>query len=68
MTATTPAYLDVSPQRLGAGTPVRVRVLSDMPSIARDMAEVMFEDIARANAVYEFTRNDFAQRTGGSGR
>ena len=28
---------------------------------------VAFEDVARANAVYEFTRNDFA-RTGGSGR
>ena len=29
---------------------------------------VAFEDVARARAVYEFTPNDFAQRTGGSGR
>jgi ribosome maturation factor RimP len=29
---------------------------------------VPFEDVARARAVYEFTRSDFAQRTGGSGR
>ena len=28
---------------------------------------VAFQDVARARAVYEFTRNDFAQRTGGSG-
>ena len=48
MTAGMPAYLDVSPQRLGEGTPVRVRVLGDMASIARDMAEVMLEEIRRA--------------------
>ena len=48
MTATMPAYLDVSPQRLGVGTHVRVRVLGDMASVARDMAEVMIEEIARA--------------------
>jgi glucosamine-6-phosphate deaminase len=48
MTSGMPAYLDVSPQRLGVGTPVRVRVLGDMASVARDMAEVMLEEIARA--------------------
>ena len=48
MTASMPAYLDVSPDRLGQGTPVRVRVLGDMASIARDMAEAMVEEIRRA--------------------
>jgi glucosamine-6-phosphate deaminase len=40
-----PAYLDVPPERLGEGTPVRVRVLTDMGSIARDMAQVMLDVI-----------------------
>jgi glucosamine-6-phosphate deaminase len=48
MTAGMPAYLDVSPQRLGEGTPVRVRVLGDMAAVARDMAAVMLEEIRRA--------------------
>ena len=43
-----PAYLDVSPQRLGEGTPVRVRVLGDMALVAADMARVMLEEIRRA--------------------
>jgi glucosamine-6-phosphate deaminase len=47
MTALMPQYLDVSPQRLGAGTPVRVRVLGDMASVARDMAEAMLDEIRR---------------------
>jgi ribosome maturation factor RimP len=51
----------------------RGRLLSFDAGIARLTVDgvawsVAFEDIARANAVYEFTRNDFAQRTGGSGR
>jgi ribosome maturation factor RimP len=29
---------------------------------------IRFDDVARARTVYEFTRDDFAQRTGGSGR
>jgi ribosome maturation factor RimP len=29
---------------------------------------IPFADVAKARAVYEFTRDDFAQRTGGSGR
>jgi len=48
MIAGMPAYLDVALQRLGEGTPVRVRVLGDMASIARDMADVMVEEIRRA--------------------
>jgi ribosome maturation factor RimP len=51
----------------------RGRLLSFDAGVARlavDGVEwsVAFEEIARANAVYEFTRHDFAQRTGGSGR
>ncbi|MEA2710693.1 MAG: glucosamine-6-phosphate deaminase [Phycisphaerales bacterium] len=48
MTAVMPAYLDVSPQRLGEGTPVRVRIVGDMAAVARDMADVMLEEIRRA--------------------
>jgi ribosome maturation factor RimP len=35
-----------------------------------DGAEVSirFDDVARARTVYEFTRDDFAKRNGGSGR
>jgi glucosamine-6-phosphate deaminase len=40
-----PAYLDVSPQKLGEGTPVRVRVLGDINAVARDFAEVMLDEI-----------------------
>ena len=43
-----PAYLDVTPQRLGNGTPVRVRVLGDMASVASDFADVMLDEIRRA--------------------
>src|SRR4051812_8895421 len=48
MTAGMPDYLDVPPERLGAGTPVQVRILGDMASIARDMAEAMLDEIRRA--------------------
>ena len=41
MIAGMPAYLDVPPEKLGEGTPVKVRVLGDMTTIARDMAEAM---------------------------
>jgi glucosamine-6-phosphate deaminase len=43
-----PAYLDVPPDALGRGTPVAVRVLGDMASVARDMAEVMLREILDA--------------------
>jgi glucosamine-6-phosphate deaminase len=42
-----PAYLDVEPDQLGRGTPVRVRVLGDMDSVARDMAGAMFDEMRR---------------------
>lgn len=41
----TPDYLKISAVELGRGTPVQVRVLGDQGSIARDMAERMFNEI-----------------------
>ncbi len=41
MPALLPDYLSVPPERLGEGTPVEVRILGDMASIAQDMAETM---------------------------
>ena len=43
---------------------------ADVARISVDGSEVSiaFADVARASTVYEFTRDDFAQRTGGSGR
>ncbi len=51
----------------------RGRLLSFDAGVARlavDGTEVSiaFDDVARASALYEFTRDDFAPRTGGSGR
>jgi glucosamine-6-phosphate deaminase len=46
---TMPAYLDVPPEELGVGTPVKVRVLTDMASIAQEMADTML-DVIRAAA------------------
>jgi len=51
----------------------RGRLLSFDAGVARlalDGTEVSiaFDDVARARTVYEYTRQDFAQRTGGSGR
>jgi glucosamine-6-phosphate deaminase len=43
--AAIPDYLDVPPERLGHGTPVKVRVLTDTASIARDMADAMLAEI-----------------------
>ncbi len=43
-----PSYLDVAPEQLGGGTPVKVRVLTDPASIAWDMAEVMLASIREA--------------------
>ena len=38
-TAGFPDYLTVSAAELGQGTPVQVRVLGDLASVGRDMAE-----------------------------
>lgn len=46
--ATFPAYLRISASELGAGQPVKVRVLGDAASIARDFAETILDEILRA--------------------
>lgn len=43
-----PAYLNIPAAELGQGTPVKVRVLGDMASIARDVAEAMKAEILAA--------------------
>lgn len=48
MTQLLPDYLSVPPERLGEGTPVKVRILGDMASIAQDMAETMFQTMRDA--------------------
>lgn len=40
-----PAYLQVAAEELGRGTPVKVRVLGDAASLARDMAEALLAEI-----------------------
>lgn len=45
-----PDYLKVSAADLGKGTPVKVRVLGDMESIGRDLAEAMWREILEARA------------------
>ena len=42
-----PAYLDVEPDQLGRGTPVKVRVVGDMNALAQDMAGAMFDEMKR---------------------
>jgi glucosamine-6-phosphate deaminase len=42
-----PAYLDVEADQLGRGTPVKVRVLGDMNSLAQDMAQAMLNEMRR---------------------
>jgi glucosamine-6-phosphate deaminase len=46
--ATLPDYLGVPARILGDGTPVKVRVLGDMASIARDLADAMKAEIVAA--------------------
>ena len=45
MTAGLPAYLDVAREELGKGTPVKVRVLGDLASIAKDFAAALLAEI-----------------------
>ena len=42
----TPEYLKIPASQLGEGTPVKVRVLGDMNSVATDLAQTMFEEIS----------------------
>src|SRR5256885_222667 len=44
-----PAYLTVPQQNLGKGTPVKVRILGDMLSLGRDLAENLKAEIVAAN-------------------
>ncbi len=48
MKASIPEYLHVSPELLGRCTPVKVRVLGDMASIACDLAKAMKMEISQA--------------------
>src|ERR1041385_2637822 len=41
-----PDYLRIPAAGLGKGTPVKVRILGDMAALARDLAQVMFDEIA----------------------
>ncbi|MCX6910674.1 MAG: glucosamine-6-phosphate isomerase [Verrucomicrobia bacterium] len=50
MISDVPDYLKVSAADLGKGTPVKVRVLGDMASIGRDVAEAMHREILNARA------------------
>ena len=45
-----PQYLNVPAQALGSGTPVKVRILGDMLSLGRDLADVLKAEILAANA------------------
>jgi len=49
MNAGMPAYLDVAPDALGKGTPVKVRIGGDADALAEDMAQAMLTEI-RAKA------------------
>jgi len=44
-----PEYLKVAAADLGKGTPVKVRILSDMASIGLDMAGMLKTEIVAAN-------------------
>ncbi|MBI5691297.1 MAG: glucosamine-6-phosphate isomerase [Verrucomicrobia bacterium] len=50
MSADLPDYLLVPAEQLGRGTPVTVRILGDMASIARDLADAMLGEILAARA------------------
>jgi len=45
-----PAYLDIAPDQLGHGAPVRVRVGGDMDALAREMAEAMLAEMRKPTA------------------
>jgi glucosamine-6-phosphate deaminase len=45
-----PDYLKVTAADLGRGTPVKVRILSDMASVGQDMAEALLREILDAQA------------------
>ena len=42
---TIPDYLSIPANELGKGTPVKVRILGDLASLGRDLAQAMFDEI-----------------------
>jgi glucosamine-6-phosphate deaminase len=44
-----PAYLSITAEKLGSGTPVKVRVSGDLSSVGRDMAENLKAEIIAAH-------------------
>ena len=58
-----PEYLKVAAADLGRGTPVKVRVLGDMASIGRDVAEAMRQELlcARARAMAQHSSSPSAR-------
>ena len=48
MSTEIPSYLGIGPDELGQGVPVEVRILGDIDSIARDIAETMMQAVLRA--------------------
>jgi glucosamine-6-phosphate deaminase len=50
MSAALPDYLGIPPDRLGHGTPVRVRIVGDPRAMAEDMAEAMLRILREARA------------------
>ena len=42
---TIPDYLSIPASELGKGTPVKVRILGDLASLGRDLAQAMFDEI-----------------------
>src|ERR1700722_15303865 len=45
---TLPSYLNISASELGKDQPIKVRILTDMVSIARDFAQTILEEILQA--------------------
>src|SRR5207245_7548070 len=50
VSSTMPAYLDVAPEQLGQGTPVKVRVGGDVDALANEMAEAMLAELRNPRA------------------
>jgi glucosamine-6-phosphate deaminase len=50
MSTELPAYLQIAPDQIGRGTPVRTRVHGNMADVARHMAEALWQVITEAQA------------------
>jgi glucosamine-6-phosphate deaminase len=51
MTTRFPEYLNIAPQELGRGTPVRVEIVGDMEDVARHFARALFDEISDKSEV-----------------